>query len=32
MFAQDDDPSSPDGDETGGGPKTTKRPHLKVVR
>jgi stringent starvation protein B len=32
MFAQDDDPTTPDGDETGSGPKGIKRPHLKVVK
>jgi stringent starvation protein B len=32
MFAQDDDPSSPNGDQTGGGPKAVKRPRLKVVK
>jgi hypothetical protein len=32
MFAQDDDPSTPDGDQTGGGPKAVKRPQLKVVK
>ena len=32
MFAPEDESSPPDGDDSDGGPKPTRRPHLKVVK
>ena len=32
MFAQEDEASPPDGSDPDGGPKPTRRPHLKVVK
>ena len=32
MFAQEDESSQPDGSDPDGGPKPTRRPHLKVVK